>query len=132
MASFFNFDMDPEWVNAQIDVLEHKYAKWAYKEGIEAERRIRGYFLEAMASYNFPKGKVNPKFHPAAEVLEKYVGWLTKAGYKLGLKSGKIYAISPRNTVATRIPRSASGKAECVGFMNVIMSRRNQTVMVDD
>ena len=61
--AFFNFNSnEPSVIWAQIDTLERKFKKWSIVPGIEGERKVRVYALEALAAYD---GFANT--HPAKE-----------------------------------------------------------------
>ena len=138
MAHFFNFNLDnPEVINAQIDVLEKKFREWKnYSDGLQAERKVRAYIMEAVSGFYNPhvKGaKAYVASHPACDVLTGMLNWLKDHGYEIKIQTDAgIVITSSRNTFVESAFYEVDNKwPECIGLMNVIMSTRNRQLLGD-
>lgn len=138
MAHFFNFNLDDmEVVNAQIDVLEKKFRKWKnYSDGLQAERKVRVYVMEAVSAFYNPHVKGAKAYiasHPACDILTKMINWLRDHGYETVIRTNAGISIkSSRNTfIESRFQKVDEEWPDCVGLTNVIMSTRNRQLLGD-
>lgn len=118
--AFFNFNLKAEeYIWAQREVLDKKFRKHGYEDSIEKERKIRTYFLYAVAGW---KGTI--KDHPAKEELQQYISYLKNKGYKFKRTEDAIHMLSSRNTVSSKeILQDINARPDCVGFINLVTAR---------
>ena len=116
---FFNFNLDEEYVWAQKEVLNRKFRKHGHEDTLEKERKIRTYFMHAVAAW---KGTI--KDHPAKEELQQYISYLKNKGYKFKRTKDAIHMLSTRNTVISKeILQDEDARPDCVGLMELITAR---------
>lgn len=117
--AFFNFNLSEEYVWAQKEVLNRKFRKHGYEDTLEKERKIRTYFMYAVAAW---KGTI--KDHPAKEELQQYITYLKNKGYKFKRTEDAIHMLSSRNTVVSKeILQDVNARPDCVGFINLVTAR---------
>ena len=128
--SFFNFNStEPSVIWAQIDTLERKFKKWSIVPGIEGERKVRAYALEALIAYVGLSDS-----HPAKEMLERYFEYLKNHGYKVVEREEGVVILSSRNTYvsAARDEYDPGKRPECVGLGNLIIAQARHGQPMND
>jgi hypothetical protein len=119
IMAFFNFNLDEEYIWAQKEVLNRKFRKHGHEDSLEKERKIRTYFMYAVAAW---KGTIED--HPAKEELQQYISYLKNKGYKFKRTEDAIHMLSSRNTVISKeILQDEDALPECVGLMELITAR---------
>lgn len=117
--AFFNFNLGEEYVWAQKEVLNRKFHKHGHENTLEKERKVRAYFMHAVAAW---KGGI--KDHPAKEELQQYISYLKNKGYKFKRTEDKIYMLSSRNTISSlELLKDETTLPECVGLVDLITAR---------
>ena len=127
--AFFNFNLKAEeYIWAQREVLDKKFRKHGYEDSIEKERKIRTYFLYAVAAW---KGTI--KNHPAKKELQQYITYLKDKGYKFKRTEDAIHMLSSRNTVSSKeILQDVNVRPDCVGFINLVTARAKYEKVQED